>query len=139
MIKTQPPFRETETAVIFLDTKSEIGYSKITAYGGVIVLTNAQEAELKKLIRRYKIFRGINTFLYCFAALLLLLVLLEMFDIIDLPFYEQRSRRSLRIFLNAWVGIPIFFIERHLKKIDARITELEFYRAGVSLDSSTEK
>lgn len=95
-----------------------------------------QERELKKLMKRYKIFRGINTVLYGLVGLLLLLILLETFDVIDLPFYEQRSSRSPRIFLNFWVGIPIFFIERHLKKIDARITELEFYKTGVSLDSS---
>ena len=43
--------------------------------------------------------------MYC-AGLLLILMLLDSFGIVDLPFYKQNLPFSHRIFLNAWVGIP---------------------------------
>ena len=54
------------------------------------------------------------------------LLLLEEFGVLDFPFYESRLVFSLRVFLNTWVGIPIIFIDKKMKKIDARIREIEY-------------
>ena len=69
-------------------------------------MTEDRNIELMKLSKKYKIFKKINTFLLYCAGLLLILMLLDSFGIVDLPFYKQNLPFSHRIFLNAWVGIP---------------------------------
>lgn len=81
--------------------------------------------ELRTLTKKYKIFKRTNTFLIYYAILLLIFIILEEFGIIDVPLYESRLVISLRVFLNTWVGIPYIFIEKKMKKIDARIREIE--------------
>ena len=88
-------------------------------------MTKAHNIELKKLTKKYKIFRKINNIFLYYAALVFVLMLLESFGIIDVPFYEQRLPFSHRIILNTWVGIPYIFIEKKMKKIDNRISEIE--------------
>lgn len=88
-------------------------------------MTEAHNSELKKLNKRYGIFKKINTVILCCALLLLILMFLENLNIIDIPFYEQRLPISYRIFMNTWLGIPYFLIERKMKKIDNRIREIE--------------
>ncbi len=101
-------------------------------------MTEDRNIELRKLSKKYKIFKKINTsLLYC-AGLLLILMLLDSFGIVDLPFYEQNLPFSHRIFLNAWVGIPYIFIEKKMKKIDARIREIESMYEKKSLENNRE-
>ncbi len=94
-------------------------------FDGGCILTETHKIELKKLTKKHKIFKKINTFLLYYAILLFILMLIESFGIIDLPFYEQSLPFSHRIFLNTWVGIPYIFIEKKMKKIDNRIRQIE--------------
>ncbi len=88
-------------------------------------MTETHNIEIKKLTKQYKFFKKTNTIILCCAVLLLILMLLESLNIIDIPLYEQRLPISHRIFMNTWLGIPYFLIERKMKKIDDRIREIE--------------
>ncbi len=88
-------------------------------------MTETHSIEIKKLTKRYSIFKKINIAILCCVVLLLILILLESLNFIDIPFYEQRLPISHRIFMNTWLGIPYFIIQRKMKKIDNRIIEIE--------------
>ncbi len=88
-------------------------------------MTEAHNIELKKLIKKYGILKKIEHILLYYGILMFFLLLLEEFGVLDLPFYESRLVISLRVFLNTWVGIPIIFIEKKMKKINTRIREIE--------------
>ena len=88
-------------------------------------MTKTNNIELTKLIKKYKVLKFLNICLFCYGILLFILIALENHNIIDIPFYEQRLPISHRVFLNTWVGIPIIFIQKKLKKIDERIEEIE--------------
>lgn len=88
-------------------------------------MTEAHNIELKKLIKKYGILKKIEHILLYYGILIFFLLLLEEFGVLDLPFYESRLVISLRVFLNTWIGIPIMFIKKKMKKLDTRIMEIE--------------
>ena len=96
----------------------------------MIKLTERDKTELNKLTKKYKVLKRIEAILIYYAIFMFLVLLLEEFGIIDLPFYESRLISSLRVFLNTWVGIPIVFIQKAMKKIDARISEIYSFYAN---------
>ena len=89
-------------------------------------MTEAHNIEFKKLIKKYGILKKIEHIILCYGILMFFLLLLEEFGVLDFPFYESRLVFSLRVFLSTWIGIPIMFIKREMKKIDARIREIQF-------------
>ena len=88
-------------------------------------MTESHAIELKKLKKKHNILRKSSKIFLLVGICMLIIMLLESFEILDIPFYEQRLPISHRVFLNTWVGIPIAIIERKIRKIDTRIREIE--------------
>ena len=92
-----------------------------TVHKGGVILTDAHKAELNKLIKMYKILNWIESLLFCFGFILIILL---SFDV-DIPFIKPSSPLFIRSSVTAWFILPLYIITKKKKKIDNRIKEIE--------------